>query len=71
MEQTDSFQRGGEAGDWVKEGEGISQRTCIHIPQTQTTARWWTGAGGRGQGGGGQRGGKMGTYVIVYTREIK
>ena len=34
MEQTDSCKRGGRGGDWVKEGEGISQRTCIHDPWT-------------------------------------
>ena len=34
MEQIDSCQR--ERGDWVKEGEGISQRAYVHDPQTPT-----------------------------------
>ena len=29
MEQTDSCQRE-RMGGWMKEGEGISQRTCVH-----------------------------------------
>lgn len=34
MEQTDSCGRGGGTGKWMKEGEGISQRTDLHDPDT-------------------------------------
>ena len=27
---TDSCHKGGRRGDWMKEGEGISQRTCMY-----------------------------------------
>ena len=35
--QTDSYQRGEWTGYCMKEGEGISQSTYMHDPQTQTT----------------------------------
>ena len=31
MEQTDSWQRAGALGNWVKEGEGINQKHIYHI----------------------------------------
>ena len=37
MEQIDSCQRGGRLGEWVKEAEGMSQRTCMHNLWTQIT----------------------------------
>ena len=56
----------------MKGGEGISQGTHTHDPQTQTAGSVGTtgGWGGQGLGGGRQRGG-MGTSVIVSTIEIK
>ena len=38
MEQTESCQRGGRegGGTWMKEGEGISQTTCMHDPCSWT-----------------------------------
>ena len=63
MEQTDSCQRGGGGGRWWKEGEGISQRTCMNDPSTWTMVWGWTVGAGGGRGRGGQRG-KIGTTVI-------
>ena len=37
MEQTDRCLRGVERGNWMKEGEGISQGSYICNPWTQTT----------------------------------
>ena len=37
MEQTDSCQWREEKGYWMKEGEGIRQRTYIHDPLSLTT----------------------------------
>ena len=37
MDKTGSCLRIGERGAWMKVGEGISQRTYIHNPWTQTT----------------------------------
>lgn len=37
MEQIDSCQRGGRMGEWMKEGEGMSQRTYMNNPWTQVT----------------------------------
>ena len=48
MEQGDSCQSGGRRGDWMKEGEGISQRTYMHDPQTQITVWCWPEGGGVG-----------------------
>ena len=45
-----------------KEGEGISQRTCVNDPRTWTIM-WERGCGGGGLDEGGQRG-KIGTTVI-------
>ena len=39
MEETDTNQRGGGWRDWMKEGEGINQRTGMHDPWTQTIVR--------------------------------
>ena len=54
----------------MREGEGISQRTNVHDPQTQTPV--W---GGRREGGGGweevSRRGEMGTSVKVSTVTMK
>ena len=36
-EQTDSYQRGGGFGSWVRKGEGIKQKMKTKKPQTQTT----------------------------------
>ena len=47
-------------GDWIKEGEGISQRTYMHDPWTWTMG-WGSPEGhGGGGGGGGQSGNKWG-----------
>ena len=43
-------------GDWWKEGEGISQRTCMKDPWTWTMGWGWTVGAGGGLGGGEQRG---------------
>ena len=50
-------------GEWWREGEGISQRTCLSGPQTRTTV--WGSDVGRHVGleEGGQKG-KTGTTVI-------
>ena len=59
----------GEVGmvHWMKKGEGISQRTYMHDPWTQTTVWGWPeGSRGRGWVEVG-RGGGMGTSVIVST----
>ena len=57
-------------GNWMKEGEGISQRTYTHKPWPQTTV-WW-GPEGRGQESGWRQAeeGKMGTSVIVWVIKI-
>ena len=58
MEQTDSEQRGGGMGQWLKGGEGSGKRTCMNDSQTWTTV--WELTGGAG---GSQRrveGGKLG-----------
>ena len=31
MDKTDSCQRGGVLGEWMKEGEGIKQKKCLYI----------------------------------------
>ena len=60
MQQTDSCQRGGGMRDWMKEGEGISQRTYMHDPWTWTTVWGLTVGLGGGLGGGGQSREKLG-----------
>ena len=57
MEQTDSYQRGGGSGGWMKEGEGSSQRTFMHDPWMWTMV-WELPEGVRRRGlvQGGQRG---------------
>ena len=58
MEQTDSYKRERGSGDWLKEGEGISQRTYMKDPWTETMEWGWTyGSGGQVEGG------KIGTTV--------
>ena len=56
MEWTDSCKRGWGGGDRLKDGEGFSQRTCMHDPWTWTTvwgltvgmgAGWLEGEKGR------------------------
>ena len=47
MKQTDSCQSGGR--DWMKDGEGSSQRTFMHDPWT------WTKVWGLTEGGVGVR----------------
>ena len=42
--------RGEGEGDRMKEGEEISQRTCMYNPQTQKTVWGWPGEGGEGTG---------------------
>ena len=37
MRQSDSCERGGGLGDWMKEGEGINQKTYIHSTYIQMT----------------------------------
>ena len=37
MEPTDSVTGKGRGGDWLKEGEGTSQRTYMKDPWTWTT----------------------------------
>ena len=73
MEQSDSCQRG-EGAEWMKEGDGISQRTYMHDPQTQSIA-WRGPEGGCGAwveaGKGRTKEGKMKTSVIVSTIKIK
>ena len=51
---------GGGRGCWIKEGEGSSQRTYMHNPQTANSAVRARGERGEEAGGGGQRGGKWG-----------
>ena len=46
--------RGG--GNWMKDSEGINQRTCINGPWTWTTMWGLTVGTGSGLGRGGQRG---------------
>ena len=58
MEQTDSYRRGGGWGEWWKEGEGVSQRTCMNGSWTWTMERGLTVSEGGGLGGGGQKGKK-------------
>ena len=51
MEQTDRSQWEEGSGDWVKEGEGMSQRTYMHNdPQTQTVVWGWPQEGAAGPG---------------------
>ena len=40
---------GEERGDWMKEDERISQRTCMHDPETHRHRQVWDGQ--REQGG--------------------
>ena len=51
---------GGEegGGDWMEDGEGISQKTYMNNPQTQTTV--WRWPKGRGWAGGCVEVGKVG-----------
>ena len=56
MEQTDSCRRG-------KEGEGISQRTCVNKTRTWTMERGLT-VGERGSLSGGGKGKKVRTTII-------
>ena len=63
MEQTDSCQRGEGRGRMGKEGEGISQRTCMNDPWTWTIGWGWTmglRVGWPEEG----KGGEIGTTVI-------
>ena len=64
MEQTDSCQRGGR-GDWMKDGEQISQRTFMQDPWTRTMI--WGLAEGVGCGAGWRwaKGKKAGITVIA------
>ena len=52
--------RKGGWGKWQKEGEGISQRTCMNDPWTWTRVWGWTMGVGVGWTGESQ-GGKTGT----------
>ena len=45
----------GAEGKWWREGEGISQRTCMKGPWTRTTVWGWAVGVGGGLGGGRQR----------------
>ena len=62
----------GGRGEWWKEGEGISQRTCMNDPWTWTTVwGWMVGALG-GWDGGGQRGknwGNCNRIKNIYFRQ--
>ena len=49
MELTDSSQRGGGGGDCMKEGEGISQRTCMHDHGHRQPSGDSQGRGGSGK----------------------
>ena len=49
----------------MKEGEGISQRTYINDPQTQTMVWGWPEGGGAGAGVKWEKGEKVGTTVRV------
>ena len=73
--ETESWARG---TDWQQsvgiagldeEGEGISQRTHTHDPQTQATVWWWP----EGRGGGRKlaKCGEMGKSPTVSTIKIK
>ena len=63
MEQTDSCQRKVGRGEWWKEGEGVSQRTCMNDPWMWTTV-WGLNVGvGVGWDEEGKRG-KTRTTVI-------
>ena len=55
MRQTGSCRRGGVRGEWWKEEERISQRTCMSDPWTWTMERGLTVGEGSGLGGGGQK----------------
>ena len=50
-------------GEWWREGEGISQRTCLNDPQTRTTVWGWTAVWQGGLEEAGEKG-KIGTTVI-------
>ena len=57
MDQTDNCRRGRGSGEWWKEGEGTSQRTCMNDPWTWTTewgltVEWKVGWVKEGKGGG-------------------
>ena len=56
---------GSGRGHWKKEGEGISQRTYINDPQTQTMVWGWPEGGGAGAGVKWEKGEKVGTTVRV------
>ena len=52
----------------MKEGEGISQRTCMHDTQAQREGQREVGAG---DGWRWAKGGKMGTSIIMSTTTTK
>ena len=66
MEHTHSCQRAVGRGDWMKEGERISQRTCMYDPWTQKH-RGRVG----GMGGGKQSWRGMGIPVLMSTIKMK
>ena len=55
MKQTDNCRKARDGENGWKEGEGISQRTCMHDPWTWTMERGLTVGVGSGLGGGGQK----------------
>ena len=63
MRQTGSCRRGGVRGEWWKEEERISQRTCMSDPWTWTMA--WGRLWERGLDWAEEdKGGKIGTTAI-------
>ena len=57
MEQTDSCQSGGGLRDWMKEGEGVSQKAYIHNTNTDNSVVMARGSGGQVET---DKGGKVG-----------
>ena len=60
MEQIDSCKRSRGRWDGLKEGERISQRTCMKDPWTGTMVRGLITEVGRGLGGGATKREKVG-----------
>ena len=63
--------RGEGKGDWVKEGGGISQRTCIPDPYTWSTVWGWPEGRGAGAGWRWAKGGGNGDVSNSVRIKIK
>ena len=68
MEETDSCQW---AGVWMKEGEGMSQRSYMQDPKTQTSVRGWPEGRGCGSWAGVGKEGENGDVRNRVNNKLK